>query len=433
MKNILYITYYWPPSGGAGVQRSLKFIKYLGEFGIKPHVLTVDAEKASYPINDETLVKEIPFGIKVVSTDSFEPLRIFSAISSKNKIPHGGFSGTRKETIIQKLLKFIRGNFFIPDARRGWVKFAVKKAVEIMKQEKINLVMISSPPHSSQLIGLKLRKIIPHCKWIADLRDPWTDIYYYKDLMHTLPSKMLDMNYEQKVLENCDAAIVVSEDIKRLFATKSEKVDQNKISVIPNGFDETDFEFGIFPESSQFTLTYVGTISDNYDPEILFIAFRKVMADLPEIKMSLRFVGSISEKINQLILKYKLEEKVELISHVSHKSAIRYMQVASMLLLVIPVVDNDKGILTGKLFEYIGSGRPIIAIGPTDGDAALILDESKCGKMFNRDEMDSMQEYLLESVKLWKSNPSFNYTPSEGSEFSRRNLTSQLARLINNL
>ncbi len=430
MKKILYITYYWPPSGGAGVQRSLKFVKYLYEFGIQAVVLTVDPKKASYPIRDETLLKEVDPQIEVHGTDSFEPLKVFSKISGKNKMPYGGFTNTEKESFVQRTYRFIRGNFFIPDARGGWVKHALKKAVEIIRAEKIDTIVISSPPHSSQFIGLKLKKRFPSLKWIADLRDPWTDIYYYKELRHTYPARLLDKHYEKEVLERCDVAVVVSSEIKRMFLKKSQQLDEAKIVVIPNGFDTTDFEAGVEPEKNYFVLSYIGTIADNYEPEILFSSFREVINKNPDVDIRLRFVGSASGKVRDLTRKYELENRVEMISHVSHQEAIHYMQKSSMLLLLIPAVVNDKGILTGKLFEYIGSGRPVVGIGPPDGDASRIMDESKSGKMFGRNQGDLLIDYLNSAVHAWQQDDRFNYKSPEQSKYSRRALAARLAEVI---
>ncbi len=433
MKKILYITYYWPPSGGAGVQRSLKFVKYLREFGIDASVLTVEAEKASYPIYDVTLSGEISPDIKVFHADSFEPLKLFLKISGKKKIPYGGFSNSGKESVFEKVFRFIRGNFFIPDARRGWVGYAVKSAMEIIGEEKIDTIIISSPPHSSQLIGLKLKRHFPSIKWIADLRDPWSDIYYYKDLMHTIFSRKLDMKYERKVLLGCDAAVVVSEQIKRLLINKSEKIDGKKFKVIPNGFDTSDFSAGVEPVRDQFVITYVGTIADNYDPEIFFSAVKLLKQEKSALDIRIHFVGSISNQVKNLIGKYSMQELVDLTAHVSHQEAIVFMQKASALLLLIPSVKNDNGILTGKLFEYIGAGRPIIAIGPADGDAAHILQEVKCGKMFERSERNALLEYLKVLVKSWENDYKFNFQSSEKYIYSRKHQASELAELINNL
>jgi len=431
MKKVLYITYYWPPSGGAGVQRSLKFVKYLQDFGIEAIVLTVNSGKASYPIIDDTLLEDVPKSLKVFSTDSFEPLSIFSKLRGKKKIPYGGFANSGKETQIDKFFKFVRGNFFIPDARRGWVKYAVKEAVEIIKREDISTIIISSPPHSSQLIGLKLKKILPHCSWIADLRDPWTDIFYYHQLSHTELAKKKDIAYEREVLEKSDAAVVVSEDIKRLFLKKSNKIREEKIFVIPNGFDPSDFDHKNDPSKEVFIIGYVGTIAENYHPEILFSAISSIRRKFPTLKIKLRFVGSATSHLMELAALYDLTNSLELISHVSHAEALKFMQSSSMLLLLIPNVENNKGILTGKLFEYIGAGRPIIGIGPVDGDAGMILKQEDCGKMFDHHSEKELEEYLIDSILRWEKDHRFGYTTSVNSKFTRKNLTADLAKLIN--
>lgn len=431
MKQILYITYYWPPSGGAGVQRSLKFVKYLREFGIDPVVLTVDPLKATYPVLDSSLTGEIPSGIKVYHTGSFEPLKIISRVSGSGKIPYGGFTNTEKESLSQKCLRFIRGNFFIPDARRGWVRYAGEKARELIRSGKIDTFVISSPPHSSQLIGLYLKKEFPSSKWIADLRDPWTDIYYYKELMHTSIARNLDRRYERMVLENCDAALVVSEDIKRLFLSKTKNISREKVHVIPNGFDEDDFRTGAEIEKDQFLITYVGTLADNYNPDVFFTAVKSVAGRFPGVKIRLRFVGSVSGQVKNLIRDLALDSMIELIPHVSHDEAIRYMQSSTLLLLLIPEAENDKGILTGKLFEYIGSGRPVIGIGPVDGDAANILRETAGGEIFGRGDKSAIESHLIHAIGDWEQGKSLSPVTQPVLKYTRRNLTAELAAIIN--
>ncbi|MBK6447334.1 MAG: glycosyltransferase family 4 protein [Bacteroidetes bacterium] len=433
MKKILYITYYWPPSGGAGVQRSLKFVKYLSEFQVQATVLTVDEKQASYPLLDDTLLAEIPSGIEIHKTDSFEPLQILSKVGSKKSIPYGGFANPGKEKFSQKVLRFIRGNFFIPDARKGWVKYAVKAAGRIIKEQKIVTVIISSPPHSSQLIGLALKKQFPNLHWIADMRDPWTDIYYYNEMLHTALAKEKDQNLEKAVLEKCSAAIVVSNDLKRLFLQKSKSIDPNKIFVIPNGYDSVDFKTGVEPCKDKFLITYVGTIADSYNPEIFFSTFKNVLKNHPNVSMKIRFVGSISSQVTQFIESYDLKEKVEIIGHVSHEQAICYMQESSILLLVIPHVKNDKGILTGKLFEYIGARRPVLGIGPSNGDAAQILAECNAGKMFDREQEKEVEMWLMDAVNRWQQNHSFRDGNAEAENYSRKELTRKLAEVLSNI
>lgn len=432
MKKILYITYYWPPSGGAGVQRSLKFVKYLPEFQIQPVVLTVDENKATYPLTDNTLLKEVPKDLEIVRTDSFEALQILSKVSSKSKIPYGGFANPGKEKFSQKVLRFIRGNFFIPDARKGWVDYALKAASRIITEKNIDTVVISSPPHSSQLIGLALKKKFPKLNWIADLRDPWTDIYYYKGMLHTPFAKAKDRRLEREVLEQCSAAIVVSDDIKRLFLQKSKAIAAGKVHVIPNGFDDVDFEIGVEPVKDKFLITYVGTIADSYNSEIFFSSVSKLKQQFPALPLGIRFVGSVSGQVLEYLEKYNLKNHTEIIGHVSHDEAIRYMQQSSLLLLIIPHIQNDKGILTGKLFEYIGAKRPILGVGPVDGDAAKIMHECNAGQMFSREQEHELEIWLKDAVNRWEKNSSFRDSSVNAEKYSRYELAGKLATILLN-
>ena len=433
MKKILFITYYWPPSGGAGVQRPLKFVKYLSQNGYEIHVLTVDPDKASYPVKDPSLMSEMPTGVKVNYVSSIEPLNLLGLFISKKKIPYGGFANT-KENFFQKCLRFIRGNFFIPDARVGWARTSVKKAAEIIKLNQIDYVLISSPPHSSQLIGLKLKRLFPSIKWVADLRDPWTDIYYYKDLMHLAPARKLDAKYEKMVLENCDAALVVSPSIKKSFSEKSKNIDADKIHVIPNGYDESDFkEINFKKNKNVFTVVYTGTIADSYSPEVFFKILKEINNDSKSCEIRLRMIGSRSAGISALIDKYGLNEISDIINYVSHQEAIVEMQSASLLLLIIPDVAGNEGILTGKLFEYMGSGRPIIGLGPVHGDAATILNETGAGKMFSRESESEIKKYIVDEMSKWMNVDEKGTINSEIQKYSRRKQAEAVASIFSKL
>ena len=431
MKKVLIITYYWPPSGGAGVQRALKFVKYIPQFNIQPIVLTVDENHGSYPVLDESLLKDIPAGTKIYKTNSFEPLKILSSVASKKAIPYGGFSGQNKEKLSQKILRFIRGNFFIPDARVGWVKYAFAEACRIIEAEKVDTILISSPPHSSQLIGLKLKKKYPHLKWIADLRDPWTDIYYYKEMLHTSLAKEKDGRMERNVLDQSDAVLMVSEDIKRSFIAKSSSQQKDKFHVIPNGYDRNDFKPNTADEFSEFVITYVGTIADVYEPQVFFDVMRNLIDKHPNDNIRIRFVGSISPVISASVAQLDLNKHCEFISHVSHDEAIEYMVKSTMLLLVIPEVFNNKGILTGKLFEYLNTRKPILGLGPEDGDAAAIINECNAGKMFDRTSKPSI-EYFAENIfQNWKERTLTKNPSTAVDKYSRQEQAKVLAAIIN--
>lgn len=430
LKKVLVISYYWPPSGGAGVQRSLKFVRYFSHFGIEPIVLTVNPGKASYPVRDPSLSEDIPAGIRVHTTTSFEPLNILSGLAGKKNVPYGGFANANKESKFQTMLRWIRGNFFIPDARVGWVSYAVKEATRLIKAEGIGTVLISSPPHSSQLIGLKLKKRFPSLRWVADMRDPWTDIYYYKDLLHTAPAARLDKKYEREVLEQADAVVVVSEPIRQQFLAKSESIRPEKVHVIPNGYDEEDFRDAVQTDAAYFTISYVGTMADSYEPQVFFRALKSLVDTAGKRKIRFRFIGTTPWTLKQMTEDIGLSDVTEWKGPVSHREAIHYMKSSDLLLLLIPVIEGAEGILTGKLFEYLGSGRPILGLGPANGAAAAIINECEAGKMFEREQEGEMGEWLRKRLVSDESSLSIDRIERR-LKYSRRNLAGQMTEIIN--
>ena len=380
VKKVLLITYYFPPSGGAGVQRWLKTIKYLPEFGVETIVLTVDPQVASYPQVDESLCKEVPDSVKVYKTKTKEILSIYKKVSPQKQVPYGGFANEPNPTLLQKISRFIRGNFFLPDPRRGWNKYALAKAKQIIEQEGIETIITTSPPHSTQLIGLELKRLYPHIKWVADLRDPWTDIYYNEDLYPTRWAKKRNLRYECSVLLAADQIITVSEECKRLFARKADVAE--KIAVVPNGYDTKDFiNSTIINKKEKITpnyiLSYIGVMAPQYDLEPL----KSLVQGRNNIL--LRFVGVVSEDIKREIESWGVQ--TEFIPYVSHVEAVAYMQSADSLLLFIPNVPNNEGILTGKLFEYLASERNILLFGPENGDAMKLIKECEAGECYSED------------------------------------------------
>jgi len=422
-KKVLIITYYWPPSGGAGVQRWLKFAKYLPEFGIEPIVLTVEPKYASYPQRDDSLEKDIHPELKVFKTKSFEPLNLLSGLFGKKSVPYGGFTNVNKKSLFQTILRFIRGNFFIPDARVGWNKHAYRKAKELIAEHKIDTVITTSPPHSTQLIGLKLKKNM-NVQWIADFRDPWTDIYYYKDLLHTGIVKRIDKKKERTVLENADRVITVGNALKKNLHSKS---CRNDIYIISNGFDENDFEGYVESKPEKFTITYTGTLSDHYN----ISSFVKVCKRLKEEEKDfvVRFVGNISEQKYNEFREAGLKENLEIVGYISHQKSIQYLYNSSALLLVIPEFEGNEGILTGKLFEYLATKLPIIGLGPENGDAAEIINKCGVGKMFNNQENKGLLQFLISLFDQSKDklvNPDIECI----QKYTRSSLTGKLHEII---
>lgn len=422
MKKVLIITYYWPPSGGAGVQRWLKFSKYLPEFGWQPVILTVDPKFASYPQRDESLLTEIGAECMVSKTRSFELYNFYKFFSGKKEVPFGGFANEAKESWSQKVSKFIRGNFLLPDPRKGWNKFALRKASELILRFNIDTVVTTSPPHSTQLIGLKLKQRF-RIKWIADLRDPWTDIYYYSQFKHTALARQIDLRYERKVIENADMLVTVSDDMKHLFVGKTTIPVLSKIFVVPNGYDEEDFAIDPVPAESKKIITYTGTISETYDVSGLLAALATLDYALKQ-NVLVRFVGKVPAAVVSKFRETGIE--VEIVGYVNHAKSIEYLFRSSVLLLVIPKVDNNKGILTGKFFEYLASRKPVLAVGPTDGDLAQIVKETNCGKLFDYGDQAGMLQFLSDNLR----HPHLTSDPEQVRWYSRRMLTQQIAGIL---
>ncbi len=426
MKKILIITYYWPPSGGAGVQRWLKFSKYLPEFGYEPVILTVDEKVASYAQLDYSLLAEINPGMAVHKTKTFEPYNLYRKLSNKKEIPYGGFSNQKKITLFEKFSRFVRGNLFVPDPRKGWNRYAYKKAAELIRKEQIEVVVTSGPPHSTHLIGRRLKSHFG-VKWIADFRDPWTDIYYYKDLYHTGLVTRFDRHLEKSVLSEADKIITVSEEVGKLLLKKIPG-STDKIAVIPNGYDEADFENTEPIQNELFTITYTGTVSMTYRIE----QFAEAVCLLPgkvKERIRIRFVGNVPDEIINLFSLKELGSMVEVMGYLPHEQAVRQMKGASILLLAIPDTPDNKGIVTGKLFEYLAARKPILAIGPKGGDVEILIDKCKAGKLFTYQDAEGMKEYILEIYQHYLDTTSdFNSTGIEG--YTRKNLAEELSRYL---
>jgi glycosyltransferase involved in cell wall biosynthesis len=423
MPKVLIITYYWPPGSGAGVQRWLKFSKYLPSYGWEPLILTIDPYYATYPALDPTLEKEIPPSLRIWKTKATDYFRLYR--KDKSRIPSSGFAVGGEKGLTGKIIRFVRGNFFLPDPRRGWNRFAFRKACEIIEDNGINHVITTSPPHSSQLIGLKLRKKYQNLRWIADLRDPWTDIYYYNYFYPSAFSRKIDAMYESEVLKNADKLITVGKSLKGLFASKHPDIEQ-KTEVIFNGYDDDDFNGMNEPAPDIFTLSYIGTLSGSYPLGGLL----KALSELQKRSLAfrLRFVGYVSVKQKNLISSAIDSSRLEFIEYTDHKSAIRYMAGSSVLILIIPDHSTSGSIITGKLFEYLASRRPVLCLCPIDGDAVEILRSCGHNSVFEWDDNAGITCFISGAME----HPG-EIILQKPAGFSRKALTGRLTGILSSL
>lgn len=423
MPKVLIITYYWPPGAGAGVQRWLKFSKYLPFYGWEPFILTVDPQFATYPALDPSLEEEIPPSMKIWKTKAKDYFRLYK--KDKSHIPSSGFAAGSEKELIDKIIRFVRGNFFLPDPRRGWNKYAFKKACEIIEDYEINYIITTSPPHSTQLIGLKLRNKYKNLKWMADLRDPWTDIYYYNLFYPSVLSRKIDTMYESEVLKNADKLITVGKSLKELFVAKHQDIEQ-KTEIIFNGYDDDDFNNLNKNTPEIFTLSYIGTLSVMYPLEGLLKALSEL--EKRNLTFRLRFVGYVSDKQKELISSAISINRLEFIEYTDHKSAIGYMAESSVLILIIPDHSTSRSIITGKLFEYLASQRPVLYLGPVDGDAAEILRASGHKSVFGWNDHPGIARFIFGAMEHPEE-----IIPQKPSDYSRKALTSRLSGILSTL
>lgn len=406
----------------------MKQSKYLAGKGMEPVILTVDEKYASYMQLDNSLEQELPPDLKIFKTKSFEPINFYAKLVGKEKVPTAGFSNVDNESFKQKFINAIRSNFFIPDPRRGWKRHAVKKALELIRTYDIKKVITTSPPHSTQLIGLALKRKTG-IEWISDLRDPWTDIYYYDLLGHSFISRAIDKRFERKVLENADKIITVSQGFKNIFAPKSEKVGADKIYIVPNGYDAADFkDVGEKPPHEEFIVCYTGTMSDKYDPQVFFHAMKELMEENPTVKIRLQFVGKISDKLKAYMDEIGLP--FEFVPTVPHDEVLVYQKRADLLLLVNPNITLDDGIVPGKCFEYLASKNKVLFLGPEDGDVARILEMCNSGRAFDRSDKAPIKAWLQDLVNDFVNGVKDPPIEEKMLQFTREAQAAEIVRIL---
>jgi hypothetical protein len=424
MKKVLIITYYWPPAGGPGVQRWLKFVKYLPEFGIEPIVYC--PENPKYPIMDTSMVSEVSSALEVIQAPINEPYKLAQLLSRSktSDLSKGIITGQKKQTITEKLLLFVRGNFFIPDARVSWVKPSFSLLSDYIKIHKVDTIITTGPPHSLHLIGLKLKQS-HSLKWITDFRDPWTHIGYHKKLKLTRLSKRKHKQLEASVLMNSDQIIVTSPQTKLILSKRT----KSPVIVITNGYD---FEINKSCKlDTKFTLSHVGNLQDGRNPEFLWKTLHDLVQNSIDFSKHFRLnlIGYISEAVLNSIRIYGLEAYTDYSGYVSHSEALECQSRTQLLLLIEENSKETKYIIPGKLFEYIASRRPIIAIGPDGSDIENIVTKSASGNYFRYEESELLSSVILGYFERYKRNDLY-VEPKEIEKYSRRNLTFELSKLL---
>ncbi len=421
---VLIITYYWPPSGGSGVQRWLKFATYLSDFGIEPVIYTVD--NPSYAILDKTLENEVPKSVKIIKQSIREPNNFLSLFGKKNKKTSAGFLDANP-SFFGKIAQYIRANYFIPDARKYWIKPSVKFLTEYLSKNTIDMVITTGPPHSLHLIGLELKKKLG-VNWMADFRDPWTDIDYFHQLPLTNRAKEKHYQLEKEVVSMADCVLVVGKTMQQNYLKYNKKIE-----VITNGFDG-----GLNTDNVQldkkFTVVHVGLMNADRNPQVLFRVISELIKENKDFAndFQLILIGKLADDVNKSLEKHQLKSYVKIIDYLPHNEVINFQKMAQVLLLVVNNVPNAKGIITGKIFEYLQANRPVLAIGPTDGDLAGIISKTNSGTIVDFNDDKILRNTLIEFYKEYK-NHNLVVKSKNIEQYHRKNLTRKLANIINSV
>lgn len=418
---VLIITYYWPPAGGSGVQRWLKFVKYLPEFGIEPVVYC--PENANYEAVDESLVNEIPDTIEIIKHKIVEP----NSILKKKNVATA--SVKKNPSFFQKALQYIRGNYFIPDARKFWINPSVNYLNTYLKSNPVDVIISTGPPHSIHLIAMKLKQQ-HNIKWLADFRDPMSNLFYNDSLMLSAKAKRKLQQIEENIIQTADEVITVSESIQKEF-----QLLRKNVHVISNGYDdEVMIDKTLINLDKKFSITHIGLLPFQSNPKLLW----KVLADLCKENLDfaedleLKLVGNVSNDVSIEIENQGLGEQLQLSSYIPHQEAIQLQKESQVLLLCIPNVKGSEGIITGKLFEYITADRPILMMGPKKGDAAKIIEETKTGFVCDFEDYSNLKSVILNLYSAYKSG-TLEVEAENKAAYHRKRLTQGLATILKNI
>ena len=427
MKKVLIITYYWPPSGGAGVQRWLKFAKYLPQYGWEPIIYT--PENPDFAIEDKSLQKDVSKDTWVIKKKIWEPYDIYKTLIGKKgqKVNVSFAEAGKKQSIIHKIALAVRGNFLIPDPRCFWIKPSVHYLANYLTDHPVDAVISTGPPHSMHLIGLKLHRKtgIP---WIADLRDPWTNIDFYRELNLSWLADKIHHKKEKQVLTEANGVVSVTPT----WCRELSEIANRPVSLVHNGYDEEDIVKVNASIDSDFSIVHIGSINAARNPKVLWKALSELLEEQPDLKkkLKIKLVGNVEPVIFDSIEQYNLNDYIEKIGYLSHSEAIIFQQTSQILLLLINNTPNAGGILTGKLYEYMASERPVLAIGPVQSDIATLLEDTHAGTIVGFDDVEGMKKVVLDLFEKYKLGE-LNSKASGYQKYSRRSQCGVMAELLN--
>ncbi len=421
---VLLITYYWPPAGGSGVQRWLKFIKYFSYYGIEPVVFTV--KNPNYAVEDTTLLEEVPKDLHIIREPIWEPNDILSKFKRGEKKESAGFLKS-DPSFLDRQMHYIRANYFIPDARKFWIKPSVRKLSAFLKDNPVDVIISTGPPHSVHMIGYELKKNTG-IKWLADFRDPWTNIDYFHNLPLKAGARQQHHDMENKVLKEADAVLVVGKTMKQEFQDRN-----NNIFVISNGYDDAPSHEELALDTN-FSISHVGMMNADRNPTIFWKALSELVSENESFAkdLSVKLIGKCDESVSKSVNDFGLNTYVNFVAYVAHKDVLKYQRSSQILLLAVNDVPSSKSVITGKVFEYLQSKRPILGIGPIDGDLAEILNETEAGQIIDFNDLDAMKKVLLTYYQSYKDGKLVLQSKNI-DRYHRKNLAKNLAAILKDL
>jgi len=429
-RRVLLLAYYFPPAGGPAVQRILQFVEYLADYGWQPTVLTV--RQGAYPNRDPSLLEAVPPFVDVHRTASLDPLALYARLTASSddderNLPAGSMGD--EPSWLEYLARWVRANVFIPDARIGWWPFAVAAGKRLLRERKFDVILSSGAPHSVHLIGRSLHRATG-APWVADLHDPWTDISYYDEFPHTDWARRLDARLERSVLREASAVTTVSPSWAELFQGKA----PNRYAVVENGFDAAAFADVGEPLDDSFVLAHIGKLYASRNPTALWEALAALRAENEIPHLRVRLIGTVDPVVRRSMAQHGLDPIVAVEPFVPHEEAIRQMARSTLLLLTIEPFAQARGMITSKLYEYLASGRPVLGIGPPDGDANTVLQGADAGRVVSWHDAQSVADVVRAHYDAWASG-----SPRDGAPFeviqhhNRRHQAERMARLFDEL
>ncbi len=431
MKRVLIITYYWPPMGGGGVQRWVKTTKYLREYGWEPIIYTT--ENGEIAIQDNEMLKEIPDGVETIRTKIWEPFGLYKKLLGKKKdeaLLPGMSQSSEGNSLLQNLSLWVRGNIFIPDARKFWIKPSSKFLINYLKENKVDAIISTGPPHSTHLIAKNVvqKHKIP---WLADFRDPWTLIDFYHKLKLSNWADKKHKRLEQEVLHTANEVTTVSWSC----ASDFEEISGKLPIVITNGYDPADFTtVENIVLDKKFTLTHTGSLNEDRNPHALWRVLAELTEEDVQFKndLEIKFIGQVAAEVIQSINQHQLQNNLNLVGNLPHNQVISQMISSQLLLALLNNTPKNDGIIPGKLFEYLGAQRPIVAIGKPEGDAAKVIKETQAGTLTGFDEVNALKEIIKNHYTAYKSN-SLKVNSKGYEKFSRKILAKSFADELNKI